>query len=113
VDVLDYDVVIPEGAGVTLRVEAKLLYQTTTRHYVEFLAAENRTDAKGTALHDVWKSTGMAAPLLVAKNFDVLTVRATAPTPSGCTCGRLGWILPAGLGLVRSRPRSRSRSRVD
>jgi hypothetical protein len=61
----------PMPAGVT-QVEARLLYQTISREYVEFLRDANVTDDRGDELYNLWSTTGMAPPeLMVAASLNV------------------------------------------
>jgi len=46
----------------THRVNVKLLYQTTSKEYVEFLRDENRTDTRGQELYDLWAANGKSLP---------------------------------------------------
>lgn len=82
-DVFDVKLPMPEGLadGALVRLEAKLLYQSTTPHYVQFLRDENRTDDAGQLLHRLWRETGEAAPVEMAR--------------AGAT---LAWMGPSGGG---------------
>lgn len=46
----------------THRINVKLLYQTTSKEYVEFLRDENRTDTRGQELYDLWAANGKSLP---------------------------------------------------
>lgn len=59
-DVTNYN--LPEG---TAKVEARLYYQTTSKEYVEFLRAENKTNNAGLELYDLWVAHGKSAPELM------------------------------------------------
>ena len=50
---------IPEN---TSKIEVKLLYQTTSKEYIEFLRDKNVTDSKGQILYDLWFAHGKSAP---------------------------------------------------
>lgn len=97
----DYDEVtlelppIPSHAVGELTVQARLLYQSTTKEYVEFLQAENRTDQNGDRLHQIYLATGGAAPVVMAEASKTLQIRSEgAELPedpantcaSGCCC---------------------------
>lgn len=47
----------------TARVEARLYYQSLTRHYIEALRDGNVTDHWGDTLHALWDATGQGAPI--------------------------------------------------
>jgi hypothetical protein len=51
---------VPPGA---VRAEMRLFYQTSSKEYIEFLRDENRTDGRGTLLHDAWAAVGRSAPV--------------------------------------------------
>lgn len=53
---------LPQG---TVGVEVKLLYQTTTKEYVEFLRDENVTNTKGLELYNLWVANGKGAPEII------------------------------------------------
>jgi hypothetical protein len=67
---------LPAGPGV---LRATLFYQSMTREHVEFLAAENRTDERGTALADIYEATDGAPPIAIAR----AEVEITIPDPGG------------------------------
>jgi hypothetical protein len=50
---------VPEN---TYRVEVKLLYQTTSKEYIEFLRDKNVTDTKGQILYNLWVNNGKSTP---------------------------------------------------
>lgn len=96
-DEIDYDVRVPSG---DVRVAARLLYQPTTREYVDFLAQENHTDERGHQLATVYESTGRAAPLEMASAEAQLHVPGCG---CGATSGPSGFAgLLVGLALWRS-----------
>lgn len=67
------------------RVTARLLYQSTSRDYVEFLRDENTTNGAGQAMHDAWVANGRAAPVEMASDsasFAPLAVEPVAGTPA-------------------------------
>lgn len=45
------------------RLKVSLLYQTSSKEYIEFLRDENATNAWGTDLHAAWEATGRSAPV--------------------------------------------------
>lgn len=65
-----------------VHVVARLLYQPTTREYVDFLSTENHTDARGTTLQSIFQSTGGAAPIEMARAEADVGV----PQPGACGC---------------------------
>lgn len=56
------DVTYPVG-NLAVRAEVELLYQTTTKEYVEFLRDENYTDTTGDTMYDLWLNNGKGAPV--------------------------------------------------
>jgi hypothetical protein len=58
----DTQFTIPAGA---VRAEARLYYQTVTRHYIEALRDANVTDHWGRTLYRLWLATGKCAPILM------------------------------------------------
>jgi hypothetical protein len=51
----------------TTKAVARLYYQSTSKEFVEFLRDENRTNAKGQEIYDVWSTNGMCPPTLMAE----------------------------------------------
>lgn len=60
----------------TARVEARLYYQNTPRHYIEELRDNNHTDDWGQILYNLWVQTGRGAPIEMA----------SVSTPVAWTC---------------------------
>lgn len=56
-DTTSYD--LPED---TYRIDVKLLYQTASKEYIEFLRDKNVTDTKGQELYDLWVTYGKSTP---------------------------------------------------
>jgi hypothetical protein len=52
----------------TVRVVTELLYQTTSREFVEFLRDENRTDQTGQVMYDLWAAHGKSRPEVMASD---------------------------------------------
>ena len=46
----------------TYKIEVKLLYQTISKEYIEFLRDRNVTDTKGQELYDLWEAHGKSTP---------------------------------------------------
>ena len=67
--------------GRSLRVIARVFYQSTTRELVEELARANVTDARGATLRAIWEQTGRAAPRLIAS--ESVTVVVGPPKGAG------------------------------
>jgi hypothetical protein len=115
------DLPLPAGAGdgQQVKLEATLLFQSTTPHYVKFLADENRTNDAGKTLLEVWKATGEAAPEVMVRSTATVTLTRPAGTgggagggsvvPGPCGCAAAPGLWPAiallGLALRRSRRR--------
>jgi hypothetical protein len=66
-DITEY--YLPED---TYRINVKLLYQTTSKEYVEFLRDENTTDTAGQTLYDLWAANGKSIPVIM-NEAEVLT----------------------------------------
>ncbi len=56
-DITSYS--LPEA---TYKIEVKLLYQTASKEYIEFLRDKNVTDNLGQELYDLWEAHGKSAP---------------------------------------------------
>ncbi len=110
--------------GAKLRITARLLYQSTTPEYIEFLATENRTDDAGVHLKEIYEATGQGAPIEMAKAEGELTIARLPdagpmprPTDGGtggsvagnCNCasgpGAFGFALLTAAALFRARRR--------
>jgi len=52
----------------TQSVTATLWYQTASKEYVDFLNAQNTTNAAGATLQGVWAATGRSAPVAMARD---------------------------------------------
>lgn len=84
-DVASYP--LPPGAR---RLTAKLVYQSTSREYVEFLRDQNLHDNRGQAMYDAWVANGRAAPVEMARDsasFAPLAVGTERPGPSWAVRG--------------------------
>lgn len=122
-DRFEVELPLPAAAdGALVEIEARLLYQSTTPHYVQFLAGENRTDDAGQTLLDVWRATGEAAPALMARTSGKLTLSRpggsgggtggsggggggdVVPGPCGCTSAP-GALAALALALLARRRR--------
>ena len=53
---------LPAG---TVRAEARLYYQSTSKEFVEFLRDENVTNTKGQELYSLWSTNGKCPPTLM------------------------------------------------
>ena len=49
----------------TYRLNVKLLYQTTSKEYIEFLRDENVTDDSGQELYELWEENGKSIPVIM------------------------------------------------
>ena len=67
---------VPVGAT---RAEVRLMYQTTSKEYVEFLRDENRTNNAGTELYNLWVKHGKSAPEIM--NESILNLNGGSTTP--------------------------------
>lgn len=50
------------------RLTAKLVYQSTSKDYVEFLRDQNTTNGTGQVMYDAWVANGRAAPVEMARD---------------------------------------------
>jgi len=62
------------------KVVATLLYQTTSKDYIEFLRDANTTDTRGQTMYDLWASNNRAAPVTMGADSLSFTP-ADAETP--------------------------------
>lgn len=67
---------IPTGAT---RAEVRLMYQTTSKEYVEFLKDENKTNNAGQELYNLWVKHGKSAPEIMNESILNLHGGGTAP----------------------------------
>lgn len=90
-----YSIPIPMNAVSPVTVSARLLYQTTSKEYVEFLLAEANTNefpddciersdgppgaSRAQLLYDMWNAYGKAAPVEMGSAYEQLAL--LAPTP--------------------------------
>lgn len=83
----DFEVTLPlppsAADGAQVKVEAVLLFQSTTPEYVHFLRDQNTTDDAGQTLFDIWKATGEAAPVEMTRAEGTLTVSRPQTTGGG------------------------------
>jgi hypothetical protein len=70
-------------AGTSLRVVARVFYQSTMREFIEELERANVTDGRGTALRAIWEQTGRAAPRLIASETATIVVGPEQPADAG------------------------------
>jgi hypothetical protein len=71
-DITDYDLPVN-----TVRVNVKLLYQTTSKEYIDFLKDENRTNNAGQVIYSLWEQNGKSTPEIMNEanfNTDVLDI---------------------------------------
>jgi hypothetical protein len=66
--------VLPEDANF---VEVALLYQPTTKEYIEFLRDANNTNSAGDDLYDAWVTQGKCPPATIVSDFTNLTIDPT------------------------------------
>lgn len=112
-----FDVPLPAAAG-DVPVTVRLMYRATTKHYVETIAAANRTDDRGRELLRLFNATDRAAPFEMASvSATVRVTAATSPPDDGGGCavgpgaaGRRAWgALGLGLALATLARRRRGR----
>ena len=61
----------------TTKIEVRLMYQTTSKEYVEFLRDNNHTNSAGQELYDLWAKHGKSAPEIM--NEVILNIGTTPP----------------------------------
>jgi hypothetical protein len=88
---------LPSG---TIRVTARVFYQSTMREFIEELARANITNNRGTQLMAIWEQTGRAAPRLIAS--ESTDVAVGPPTGSGGAGGAGGSGVAGGGGAAGS-----------
>jgi len=72
-----YAVRIPSSARGPLAVTAKLVYQTTSREYVESLRDANKTDGYGAKMAELWQSHDRAPPFEMARATASIEIAST------------------------------------
>jgi hypothetical protein len=77
-DVADF--ALPRSAR---SVKAELLYQTTSKEYVEFLRDENTTNGAGQTLYDAWVAHGRSAPVAMAADSATFSPLGVPEGPRG------------------------------
>ena len=76
--------------GAKVKLTARLLYQSTTPEYVQFLATENHTDDAGRQLLDIYNATGRAPPIEMNKVEAELTISRPMVVDAGSGGGTGG-----------------------
>jgi Cytochrome c554 and c-prime len=116
-DETSFSVQLPTTPG-PVPVTVRLMYQSTTKHYVETIAAANRTDGRGRALTAAWNASGRAAPFAMAEVTVMVNVTAPAPGDEGGGCstsqkatGRAGLVALAGAAVALFTRRARRRAK--
>jgi chitodextrinase len=74
-------------------VTAVLLYQTTSKEYIEFLRDENVTDNWGNVIYDLWNTTGKSAPVaMVSQEYYIQQIVDNEPptAPANLTAASAG-----------------------
>jgi len=77
---------LPEAA---LTVTAKLLYQTTSKEYVEFLNNENGTNSAGLDMYNIWLANGRCPPVVMDADSVKLNLTAASDDASAPPAPRL------------------------
>lgn len=107
------------ATGGAVPITVRLLYRTTTRHYVEAIAGANTTDDRGRSLTQLFNATGRAAPFTMTTATASIAVTGGAPADEGgasCAARPSPATHPAalslgalGLALVARRRRNKLR----
>lgn len=74
-----YTVTLPPDADGTLDVTAQLVYQTASKDYVDFLEANNSTNARGSDLKQVWLGHDRAPYVVMATVAFSVPIAAAPP----------------------------------
>lgn len=94
-DETPYSIAVPSGSSGNLLVRSRLMYQTTTNEYVEFLEAENRSTCdpfdvgcdptqvdprpnRGEKMRALWDSYGRSAPVVVGEALSSVPITGPA-----------------------------------
>jgi mono/diheme cytochrome c family protein len=75
-------------------VTVQLLYQATSKEYVEFLHAENTTNDAGQLLYDLWVANGRGAPEVMAEASTPVDVTTATDPDVNRFAFRLGVVSP-------------------
>jgi hypothetical protein len=62
-------------------VVVRLLYQTTSKEYVEFLRDQNTTNAAGQTLYDAWTANGRSAPVEMQRDSIAMSITSVDTGP--------------------------------
>jgi MYXO-CTERM domain-containing protein len=81
-DTATFNVPVAAAPG-PMPVTVRLMYRTTTRHYVETIAGANHSNTAGQHLLDVWNAAGRSAPFTMATQQAMVQVTGTAPSDGG------------------------------
>jgi hypothetical protein len=60
----DIELALPAGCN---KVSVRLMYQSVSWEYIQFLAEQNKTDDWGKRLYDAWQKTGKCPPTVIAE----------------------------------------------
>ncbi len=74
-----YTLTLPPDASGTLTVSAQLVYQTMSKDYVDFLAANDSSNARGSDLMQVWTSHDRAPFVVMATATFAVPIAAAPP----------------------------------
>jgi MYXO-CTERM domain-containing protein len=76
-----YGIRVPADASGDIEVTVSLLYQTTSKDYVDFLASANSSNGRGSDLQRIWRNHDRAPPVVMAQQTFV--IRNVAPAGPG------------------------------
>lgn len=93
-DEATFMITLPAGLSGAIDVWAKVLYQSMTKEYIDFLVAANTTDSLGQELASIYDQTGKAPPL--PAGMAKVTVMLPAGTSSSSSGGGMGGMGGAG-----------------
>ena len=80
-DLAPFEMDIPADVAGPIAIEARLLYQTTTREFVEFLRDENYTDNLGQEMYDLWVKYGRDEPHEMERAIATFDIGTPPPAP--------------------------------
>jgi hypothetical protein len=80
-----YMVPVPPWARGDVEVTVRLVYQSTSKDYIEFLEAENRSNRRGQDLRQIWQNHGRAPfTIMASQTFTVQNQAPCVPGPELC-----------------------------
>jgi hypothetical protein len=72
-----YSFKVPASAMSAVKLEVRLVYQTASKEYIDFLRSENTTNARGTDMTRIWENHGRGKYVVMATQ--TMMIPNTAP----------------------------------